>query len=193
MTENFWKSVINFFCLFLSLFLLWIRKYKRKHVLIWYLTDFPVFLLHELSHYLIASLLGARPEPPSFQIEEKINGATEYTMGSVKCHNVNAFNALPIGLAPLLLLIPAILSFHLHLPFGIKLLILTYLLPASRPSKQDLKVALTPSSLLVWLLLLTSSWLCFSYYHNASLSLYHAITTTLTRILHTILQTLHEF
>jgi hypothetical protein len=157
MTESFWKSVINLFCLFLSLFLLWIRKHRAKHLFVWYITDFPVFLLHELSHYLIAFLLGARPELPSFQIKEEKEG---YVMGSVTCHNLNPFNSLPAGLAPLFLLIPAYwITFHTSLPPGLKILILLYLLPASRPSLQDFKIAFRLLSVLLWLFLLLCLYL----------------------------------
>jgi hypothetical protein len=63
-------------------------------------------LLHELTHYITALVLGARPSLPSLVAEKAgidENGRTCWVAGSVTCH-ISPFNRTFIGLSPLLLL-----------------------------------------------------------------------------------------
>ena len=64
----------------------------RNFPRLWYVLKFPAHLLHELSHFLVALVLLARPGLPSFALEEKGN---VLVMGRVRCRNLNAFNAFP--------------------------------------------------------------------------------------------------
>lgn len=61
----------------------------------------PGTLLHELSHLTVGWILRAKPS--RFTVIPKLDGQ-ELTLGSVGFNNLKWWNALPIGLAPLLLL-----------------------------------------------------------------------------------------
>lgn len=103
---------------------------------------------HELSHFIVGLLLNAKPI--GFSLIPRRTSETEWTLGSVNFQNIRWFNGLPIGMAPLLLLVP----FYVRLPKDFTLsdfryttgadlffwLVLAYILPAAIPSKTDLKV-----------------------------------------------------
>jgi hypothetical protein len=65
------------------------------------LVNFVGVVFHELAHYLIALLLGGRPKRFSVWPKRMADG---FLFGQVVCARINAFNALPIGIAPLSLL-----------------------------------------------------------------------------------------
>jgi hypothetical protein len=73
---------------------------SRRWVLLYALLAWPGTLLHELSHWLIAAVLGGRPTVPSIVPTRTERG---WRLGSVGIRHVRWFNALPIGSAPLLL------------------------------------------------------------------------------------------
>lgn len=64
-------------------------------------------LIHELWHWSVAALLGARPT--SLSVLPKRSGQGQFTLGSVAFANANWFNSAPAALAPLLS-IPVILA-----------------------------------------------------------------------------------
>ncbi len=123
----------------------------------WYLIKFPVCFLHELSHFLVALLLGGRPRFPSFIL--KFQGR-EVIPGTVRCERTGTFNALPIGLAPLLLWLIPIYLLKRGIDPLVAFILSTYLSPEGLPSGQDLKVALLSKSALLWGLLFLMAWLC---------------------------------
>ncbi len=79
----------------------------RRSALLHALLVLPGTLLHELAHWIIATLLGGQPTSLSV-----VPGRTEHgwRLGSVGIARVRWFNALPIGLAPLLLAPIAVLA-----------------------------------------------------------------------------------
>lgn len=66
------------------------------------LVNIPGTFLHELMHYLVGSLLNARPV--NFTIFPQRNLDGDYVMGSVGFSNITFYNAVPSAMAPLLLL-----------------------------------------------------------------------------------------
>lgn len=73
---------------------------SRRWVLLYALLAWPGTVLHELSHWLVAALLGGRPTLPNVVPARTERG---WRLGSVGIRRVRWFNALPIGCAPLLL------------------------------------------------------------------------------------------
>jgi len=154
--------LLNLTAISFSIIILIIRLKPEKHPILWYLSVFPSVLIHELSHYTVALILKGKPVLPSFEIQEEENG---YVMGSVICKNPNALNSFPVGIAPLFLLILAyLITFKTSLPSGIKLLCLVYLVPASIPSKQDLKVAFSTDSVIFWSLVLITAVILYPHF-----------------------------
>ncbi len=120
------------------------------------LVNFVGVVLHELAHYLVALLLGGRPT--RFSVWPKRSGGG-YLFGQVVCGRVTAFNALPIGLAPLLLLPLAWLLdrhfFHTFRPtpwnYLLYLFLLVILIENALPSSVDWQlVRRFPLGLLGW-------------------------------------------
>lgn len=72
----------------------------RRWMLLYALLALPGTLLHELSHWLVALMLGGRPGALAVVPVRSERG---WRLGSVAIHRVRWFNALPIGLAPLAL------------------------------------------------------------------------------------------
>lgn len=116
----------------------------------------PGTIAHELSHWIVALLLGARPSFPNLIPEKSAHG---WTLGSVSS-SPNFITRIPIALAPFSLLPIGIwyaIAFlgemsdwgYLHL------WVAGTLIAASLPSRQDWKVALPSIALLgfvYWLL-----------------------------------------
>lgn len=73
---------------------------SRRWVLLYALLALPGTFLHELSHWLVAGLLGGQPSSLSIVPVRTERG---WRLGSVGIRRVRWFNALPIGCAPLLL------------------------------------------------------------------------------------------
>ena len=62
------------------------------------LVNIPGTFLHELMHYLVGSLLNARPV--NFTIFPQRNLDGDYVMGSVGFSNITFYNAVPSAMAP---------------------------------------------------------------------------------------------
>ena len=77
-----------------------IAKKLRKKFL-FFIFVLPGTIMHELAHFIMAILLNGKPSSFSL-IPKKENNS--YTLGSVSCKNITFYNALFIGLAPLVLI-----------------------------------------------------------------------------------------
>jgi hypothetical protein len=121
-------------------------------VALWNLTG---VLLHELSHLTVGILL--RAKPTGFSLIPRRVG-NHWQLGSVSFSHINAFNAVPIAVAPLLLLGIAYLaamnwsfwfapSFASTLGLYGTIFVLSY---NALPSRQDLRVACNWRSLLLY-------------------------------------------
>jgi hypothetical protein len=73
---------------------------SRRWIALYALLALPGTALHELSHWLVAALLGGRPTAPTL-LPERVEG--RWRLGAVGLRNLRWYNALPIGCAPLLL------------------------------------------------------------------------------------------
>lgn len=115
---------------------------------------------HEMAHYLISFLMGGKPIsmtiiPVKKEINE--NGVIyhRWELGNVVSKDINFFNAFPIGIAPLFLLIIAYYVFIAYFDFfdresGPQILFFYFLLYVlisnSLPSREDLKIAFTATA-----------------------------------------------
>ena len=120
------------------------------------LVNFVGVVLHELAHYGVALLLGGRPTRFSVWPKRTADG---YLFGQVVCSRVNGFNALPIGLAPLILLPLAWMidrQFFLHFPvtpwnYLVYLFVLVIVIENALPSSADWRlVRHYPMALVLW-------------------------------------------
>lgn len=75
-------------------------RYARRWVLLYALLAWPGTVLHELSHWLVALVLGGQPSSLSVVPVRSERG---WRLGAVGIRRVRGYNALPIGCAPLLL------------------------------------------------------------------------------------------
>ncbi len=81
-------------------FALLLMHFAKRWVLLYALLAWPGTVLHELSHWLVAMLTGGRPTSLSLVPSRTERG---WRLGAVGIGSVRWFNALPIGIAPLLL------------------------------------------------------------------------------------------
>ncbi len=122
-------------------------------------------LCHEASHVVCAKLTGARVV--GFTLLPKRDG-NRVVLGSVSLSSVNAFNAVPIALAPLGLIVVAVVAFsHWYELFPntfastIARYFLTYLLVYnSLPSWQDFRMAMNWGSIVLYGALLIVAFCC---------------------------------
>jgi len=101
------KELINNNFIFLFVILFAIFSYIRftiaqKNLFLLYLFFLPATILHELAHLLVGIVTFAMPTKFSLIPKKDVDG---YKLGSVDLKNINFFNAFPIGIAPLLLLV----------------------------------------------------------------------------------------
>jgi hypothetical protein len=73
---------------------------KAKYNELFWVLSWPGTLVHELCHYVVGFVLFARPTKLSLLPEHRDD--TGQTMGYVDFANIQWYNALPTGLAPLL-------------------------------------------------------------------------------------------
>ena len=98
-------SILDLAFIALSLVLI---HFARRWGPLYALLVWPGTLLHELSHWLVALVLGGRPSSLSVVPSRTERG---WRLGAVGVRNVRWFNALPIGAAPLLLAPLAAIAF----------------------------------------------------------------------------------
>jgi hypothetical protein len=132
------------------------QKTKKQGIVIMTAMSLPGVILHEAIHALAGFLLFANIK--GFSFIPKYNGDGYWTMGSVSFSRLNAFNAVPVGLAPLTLVGVALIvylnwtafftpSFFSILGLYFTVFILIY---ESIPSSQDIKMAFNIKSILLY-------------------------------------------
>ncbi|GAM09431.1 hypothetical protein OR1_01709 [Geobacter sp. OR-1] len=143
------------------------RWTRRKGIFIAALWNLTGVVLHELAHLLSGLILGAGPT--GFSIIPR-RSDTGWKLGSVTFRKVNAFNAVPVALAPLGLAFAAYIVWQLwHLWFEPALsstiwlyLVMFILLYNAAPSRQDLRIACNWKSLLLYGSAITAGcWLLY--------------------------------
>jgi len=119
----------------------------RGSIALFWLASLPGTVAHELSHYLAAMLLNARP--CGFSIVPR-RAASGYMLGSVKLRNIRWYNGLIVGLAPLSLLAAAALVVawrlsllhHMAQPWELAWgYLVACLILGCVPSRDDLRIA----------------------------------------------------
>jgi hypothetical protein len=75
----------------------------RRWVLLYALLVLPGTVLHELAHWSVGLLTGARPEALRLVPVRRPKSKT-WTLGAVALRRIHWLNALPVALAPILLL-----------------------------------------------------------------------------------------
>lgn len=129
-------------------------------ILIWNLLG---VLLHELAHLLVGALLLAKPSAFSL-IPRRHEGGVQ--LGSVSFKRLNAFNSLPVGLAPLGLIVAAFHAFQ-HWPewfvpslfSTVGMYVVSFVLIYNAvPSRQDLKIAFGWKSILLYGMVAVVVW-----------------------------------
>ncbi|WP_130471589.1 hypothetical protein [Candidatus Magnetaquicoccus inordinatus] len=131
------------------------------------LVNFVGVVFHELAHYVIALILGGQPKRFSVWPKRTAEG---FLFGQVVCARINAFNALPIGIAPLSLLPLAWLihrKFYLYLQptpwnYAVYLFLMVVVIENALPSSADWRlVRQFPVGLFGWIAVLTSGVLAW--------------------------------
>lgn len=145
------------FCGFalLAFLLLIDRKSRRGGIVIIFLWNLIGVFLHELAHFLVGTVLFAKPSGISL-IPRRQDGGVR--LGSVSFRGLNAFNSLPVGLAPLGLIVVAYHVFQNWSRWFAPTLLSTLgiyvtsfvLIYNALPSRQDLKIALGWKSILLY-------------------------------------------
>lgn len=130
-------------------------KSKRGGVLTIFCWNLFGVFLHELAHFCAGIVLFAKPA--GFSLIPCRTGG-KWQLGSVTFKGLNAFNSLPVSLAPIGLIAIAYFLFTnwaiwftptLYSTMG-AYLVLFILVYNSSPSRQDLKIAFSPRSILVY-------------------------------------------
>ena len=131
------------------------RASKRGGIAAIFLWNLVGVALHELAHLLVGLLLCAKPSGFSLIPHRQVDGVR---LGSVSFRGLNAFNSLPVGLAPLGLIAAAFYLFRnwpgwfTPTPFStagiyVASFVLVY---NALPSRQDLKIAFGWKSVLLY-------------------------------------------
>jgi hypothetical protein len=141
------------------------RQISTRGAFFLVLSNLPMTIMHELSHCIMALLLGGRPS--GFSLWPRREG-NRWRLGSVTAR-LTVISAVPTALAPLVWLLAGLVILNekatiadgsLHLRAAVYLVV--YLcVSASIPSWQDIKVALThPLSLFIWVVMIAIVAFC---------------------------------
>jgi hypothetical protein len=162
---SFAHTLESFFCLpvhwhlcglaLLALLFFLDRKSKRGGFFAIFIWNLIGVSLHELAHLLVGILLFAKPSAFSLIPHQQKDGVR---LGSVSFRGLNAFNSLPVGLAPLGLIVvdiyviqnwPGWFTPTLYSTLGIYFASFVMIYNAL-PSWQDLKIAFGWKSILLY-------------------------------------------
>ncbi len=152
-------SPVDVLCVVGAMLIIYVCRYAGMWI--YALTAFPGTVAHELAHFVVAFVLGARPAFPSLIPVRTQRG---WQLGSV-AFRVGHLRALPIAMAPLLLAPLAVwwaaALLHPALPplYFLHVWIVAALFSASLPSRTDFRLALPAFGLLALLALIaTVAW-----------------------------------
>jgi len=130
--------------MFLAVLILAFVIRRSKESDIFWLLSWPGTVVHELLHYVIGFVLFAQPTKISVWPEDRETSGQ--TMGYVNFANIQWYNAMPTGLAPLLgvfvvLFIAGLVPVGFSLSGIFWIWIMASVLSQVWPSQQDWKVA----------------------------------------------------
>jgi len=142
-----------------------LKKYSN---FFYFLYILPGTILHELSHFVVGLLFLANPN--FFSLVPKKEGDS-WTLGSVSFSNTKFFNAIPVALAPILLIFFAFITYKNSLTLSIfeQLLsgfLIFQLINSSIPSSQDFNVAFSNKLGIIFYLLITTGGLLYAIQNN---------------------------
>jgi hypothetical protein len=130
--------------MFLAVLILAFVIRRSKESDIFWLLSWPGTVVHELLHYVIGFVLFAQPTKISVWPEDRETSGQ--TMGYVNFANIQWYNAMPTGLAPLLgvfvvLFIAGLVPVGFSLSGVFWIWVMASVLSQVWPSQQDWKVA----------------------------------------------------
>jgi len=155
-TEAFISSeYLIFTIIFLTLLISRVKNLAHSTMLGAWLVNFFGTFFHELAHLIASAFLNGKPTKISL-LPQKMEGG--YTLGYIESSNVTWYNALPISLAPLSLLVLAYyinINFFLYfeentLTYILYIYLQVSLIDSSIPSSQDFKVAFSNIGFIVY-------------------------------------------
>lgn len=124
------------------------RSFFDRVLFVFVLLRLPSTILHEISHWLVALVLGGRPSLPSFWPSWNGRG---WTLGAVE-FSPSLLSAAPAALAPVLYLFPAFSLLGSTSPEWWYFLAGFLLIEAGTPSRVDFSLLLrNPLSVAFWL------------------------------------------
>jgi len=158
-------SLVDVLCVLGAVLIIYISRYAGMWI--YALTALPGTVAHELAHFVVAFMFGARPAFPSLLPVRTQRG---WQLGSVQ-FRVGHARALPIAMAPLLLAPLALwwasALLHPALPplYFLHVWIVAALVTASLPSTTDFKLALPALSVLALLVVIAAvAWFVLRQY-----------------------------
>lgn len=154
--SNLISSNKDFFILLLIIAITRLRYLTSGNMIGVWIANFVGTFFHELAHLLISLLMFGKPTKVSLLPSKTEKG---YQLGYVESSNIRWYNALPISLAPLLLLV---LAFYFNKLFFVYvdeniytyiayLFIIITLIENAIPSGQDFKVAFSNIGFIVYI------------------------------------------
>jgi hypothetical protein len=140
-----------------------LKRMTQRNLLASWIVNLSFTLLHEIAHYVVAFILGAKPNGFSLIPKKTTSGGkTYYQLGSVSVKNSNNFNRFPIAIAPLLLIgLLFYVNQHYYTYFEdniysliLYIVIVILLIDNSIPSVADIEIAFSGYGYIVWVSLL---------------------------------------
>ncbi len=155
MTETLLNSYTILITVFMTLLISRIKLSMHTNIITAWIANFMGTFFHELAHLLVSIVLNGKPTKVSL-FPKKTEDS--YILGYVNNSNITWYNALPIALAPLLLLVVVYFihsDFFNYFEFNITnyllyIVLLVSFLDSSIPSTQDIKIAFSNLGFLVY-------------------------------------------
>lgn len=132
---------------------------RISNIWVYSILSLPGTLAHEAAHFVVGLLLNARPAGffgGLTLIPKRENNG--WTLGSVSFYNINSFNALPVALAPMLLLLtPLLIGFYIDIGTlsliekSLIYIVIAFVAHSAIPSEQDIRIMFSrPLSIVLW-------------------------------------------
>ena len=139
----------------MTLFISRIKLIMHTNIVTAWIANFTGTFFHELAHLVVSIVLNGKPVKVSLFPQKIDNG---YILGYVQNSNITWYNALPIALAPLSLLVAVYYIYNYFFSYFemnftnylLYLFLLVSFLDSAIPSIQDIKVAFSNFGFLVY-------------------------------------------
>ncbi|WP_188109514.1 hypothetical protein [Sulfurimonas indica] len=168
---DFFMNNQNFSIILIVVLIERLKNYTSGNIAGVWIANFIGTFFHELAHFVVSVLLFGKPVKVSLFPKKQENG---YVLGYVESSNVTWYNALPISLAPLVL-IPVAFYFKEYFFVFVDQNVYTYLLEIfitatllenAIPSLQDFKVAFSNIGFIFYIAIVAAY---FYYYKGFTL------------------------